>query len=803
MKKMKKNVFNWMLMAAVVLGLGVSVSSCKDDDNELTPEEKEQQEAEKASTFWDVVGQLVSGDDVTAEYQGKTFEPTIGIPDETNPTTRIVNTNDMKTAAQRFANLVGVTSIDENTDSYTWENPEIGTMTYTKGGTAAEWATVDVDIKAVPQLQKIIYRGGGEGDNGKFSGRAYYRFGDVVSREVSITYDEKNNNDRRGTITEYWICVRPAFGPEGKEDSHWVCVNTVGDKNYDYYHSDTNGKDYWLPYNLGTNKEHMQNFAEMMWALSAPGQWEKNIKEHHTDGWLWGFDGVPFFTDFKKANIELNNQYFWSDVAKGWERFNIARLALNVDNLGMVAEKINRDGIHLLYKGHSWWQKTSWNCELWEAVYTNGTKDKELNMHHAVYNEKIEHNMKDITLDVRTMGGKTDNYAGFFNNDGKLRWVIRHATGKELATDKKFDVKKPITGVTEVYRYYRDMVPTTERELTLIPEMTINPLNMNYLNRAYYNTGDVLTDPQGNKWFCIQPSGYQSVYDGLDNYAYFISFDQKAVGANLENIPSSKNLAIQMLFDLEVIYHNVQANPTGNYNKTIQNIKTYTGVNLMELLASRDSTVTHARDNEPSREINSFLSTLYRENNQLCIARLIGDYTHDQPDGGREWSWYIWTRYSKKPERKMLLNDLADQNIINSYNEDPWMSRSWYDPTTKQTSYANTGVRTQTEAITPLSRFIYQPGRSAFAGTAPANMYREPLYAFTVKRVRDEGKYNTEFEDGTKFFHTRLMKEIAETYIDDEDVGDLTITAGTYQSYSTGTIYVDEEHYPFGMNNRP
>ena len=178
-----------------------------------------------------------------------------------------------------------------------------------------------------------------------------------------------------------------------------------------------------------------------------------------------------------------------------------------MDNLGTVADFINRDGIHLLYKGYSWWFKTSWNCQLWEAVYTNGTKNEELNMHHAVYNEKIEHNMKDVRFDVRALGKNTENYAGFFNNDGKVRWVIRHATGKELATDKKFDVKKPIEGVTEVYRYYRDMVPTTD--LALLPEITINAKNMIYLNRGYYNVGDVVTDHQGNKWFCIQPSGFQ------------------------------------------------------------------------------------------------------------------------------------------------------------------------------------------------------------------------------------------------------------------------------------------------------
>ena len=456
MKKMKKNVFNWMLAAAVVCGLSLSVTSCSDDDDEPKSEEQKEQEASK---FWSVVGQLVSVDDVTDEYEGKTFEATYGMPDATNATVRIVNTNDMKTAAQRFANLVDAKGIDENTASYKWSDPEIGSMTYTRGGTAAEWATVDVNIKAVPGLQKIIYREGGAGDNGKFSGKAYYRFGDVVSREVTIKYDAKKNNDQRGTVTEYWICVRPAFGPEGKEDSHWVCVNTVSDKNYKYYHG-SNGTDYWLPTSMGTDKENMQNFAELLYAICYPQTWFDNVFNHHTDGKLWGYTGVPFFTDFKGANLKYHNQYFWQGVQKGWKEAGVAEKTLGM-NLGALADILQTNGVRLMHKGYSWWFTSSWNCELWEAVYTSGNTDEELNMHHAEYFE-WEANMQTVKFDVREMGQKTENYSAYFNGEKKYRWAIRHATGKELASDKKYDVKQAIKGVTPVYRYYDNVVPTTD-----------------------------------------------------------------------------------------------------------------------------------------------------------------------------------------------------------------------------------------------------------------------------------------------------------------------------------------------------
>ena len=795
--------FNLWFMTAIVCGLGMSIVSCEDDDKLSSEEKKAQEEQkaeEKATAFWDVVSQLVSIDDVTDDYQDKTFEPTYGIEDSTNSVYRIVYTNDMATAAMRFANLVGAKDVNEDTESYQWSDPEIGSMTYTRGGTAANWATVDVDIKQIPHLQKIIYRAGGEGENGKFDGRAYYRFGDVVSRQVTVKYDQKKNNDNRGTITEYWICVRPSFGPEGKEDSHWVCVNTVSDKNYKYYKAST-GTDYWLPTKIGTDKENMQNFAELLWAICYPEQWFNNVFNHHTDGTLWGFDGVPFFTDFKGANLKYHNQYFWENVRKGWEDKQVVEKALNLPDIGTLADLIPSNGVRLLYWGYSWIFTTSWDCELHEAIYTNGSEEAELNMHRVDYKEDWDVNMKNIKFDVRAMGKNKENYKDYFNNDGKTRWVIRHATGKELAANKKYDVKQPINGVEEVYRYYRDVEPVNN--LTFEPEITEDYQKMIFTERGYYNTGDVVIDERGNKWICVQPSGYQKENNLLGDYAYFVSFDQGAVGTNLENIPTSKNLLLQIMFDMGIVYHNnlIGDGLIGYWGRIATNMKNYGGVDINELYAARDSTVTHRNDNTPSQEINDFLNLLYREDGQICIMRGIGDYTHDQVNGGREWSWYFWSRYTKTPERKMFLSDLADQNMINTYKEDPWVYNTWYDNKTKQKVRTNMGPRTQTEAITPLTRFIYQPGRTAMAGTAPANMYREPICAVAVKRVMDRGAAKDKFEDNTKFFPVRLMKEVGEAFRDDEMITELETMVVTYMGYVQQTMFVDGEHYEFGLNN--
>ena len=434
-----KKLMNFWLMAALVCGLGLSVTSCKDDDDDNKSEEQQQQEQEQtASKFWSVVGQLVSTDDYTADYADKTFEPTYGTADATNATTRIVEVNDMATAASYFADLVGA-SIDENTPSYNYSDPEVGTLTYTRGGTASEWATVDVSIKQLPSLRKIIYRQGGEGTNTSFVGKAYYRFGDVVKRTL--------DNGR----VEYWICVRPAFGPESTSSSFWACVNYLPEKNtfkYEYQ-----GKSWIVPTGIGTDKKNMQNLAEMLYAIFNPQTWYENATNYHTDGKYWGYTGMPIFNDWTKANLKYHNKYFWEKVQKAWTNHKISEEAMNL-SMEKLSASINENGLQLLYKGYSWWTKTSWNCTLYEASFTNGATNDEKNLHHAAYRD-VQKRMQDIKFDCTKMGLSKSNYTEFFGDD-KYRWVVRFATGEELNDGTKPAPTAELQGkgVKTVYRYY-------------------------------------------------------------------------------------------------------------------------------------------------------------------------------------------------------------------------------------------------------------------------------------------------------------------------------------------------------------
>ena len=195
--------FNAVLSAVFVMGLGLCVASCSDDDtnNSENPGDGEKTEAEleQQQLGWTLITQLTDERKAPEGWENMTFEPTIGSAVEGDPYTRVVATNTMESAASSFAELAGdPPGFSEATTSYTYTIEGIGSLSYQRGSESDQYlAQVTVDLKHVPHLKKILYQTFEQrGNNGKFDGAAYYRFGDVVM-------------DGEGY---YWICVRPAFG---------------------------------------------------------------------------------------------------------------------------------------------------------------------------------------------------------------------------------------------------------------------------------------------------------------------------------------------------------------------------------------------------------------------------------------------------------------------------------------------------------------------------------------------------------------------------------------------------------------
>ena len=476
---MKKSI-NFLLMAALVCGLSLSVTSCKSDDDKNNDESGEdlgpQNEQNEASLkFWGVVDQLVDMDEFTEDYKDSIFEPAIGIEDPNDKQARIVYTNSAEAAAERFANLVGVSDVDETTPSCEWSDPEVGTLNYTKVTDGTAWATVDVSIKQIPHLSKIIYREPSQGDeNGGVSGGkiAYYRFGDVISRVVK--------NKDKSTITEYWICVRPAFNPEGKGDSHWVNVGLpLQQKNLWSWTYKPFGYKYVLPTGLGDDKEHMQNLAEMLYAIANPESWYSNVSANMNK------KQFKFFHDFKGKNLDYHNQKFWQNVQNAWKKEgkfvsgeNLMSKLFGRSELNDFSEIVGN--LYLLYKGYSWQNGTA--PTLFQAHYESGTAVTEVNNHlvkytevkKSVYNPNDRVSYIDLNFNPKTVALPFYQNSTFFG-DKNPRYVVRVATGAKLSSTGKYpDNANAIPGVTDVYRYYRDIEKPADGK----PEITKNVINL-------------------------------------------------------------------------------------------------------------------------------------------------------------------------------------------------------------------------------------------------------------------------------------------------------------------------------------
>ena len=416
---------NWMLTALLTIGLSMGFIACSDDDDDnnggVPTNEAEYQESQLG---WDIITQLTSERTAPEGWQNMTFEPTIGKASEADPYTRIVSTNDVAAAAERFGGLVGLPDlISETTTSFTYNQEGMGKLTYQMGSVGGQYlAQVDVDLKQVPHLKKILYQTPEQmGNNSSFAGTAWYRFGDVVQ-------------DQKGY---YWICVRPAFGPEGKEDSHWMCFShKLPEANIKPYKTSTGNQNY-LPTGLGKSTEHMQNAAEMLYAILHPDDWQNTLSNKTKP---------KMFNDFSPQNVQYHNMYFWKKVCLAWEEEDLFNLVL-----GIPKETLDNDKEwHMLYSGYSWWFTTSWECTLYEATFKNGP-EKKANMHDVTYSKPTK-DMHNITLDAKD-GRKTGTVSGdFFGNDGKLRWYVRYKKGSELGGGM-YNVKLKIDNCTDIYAY--------------------------------------------------------------------------------------------------------------------------------------------------------------------------------------------------------------------------------------------------------------------------------------------------------------------------------------------------------------
>ena len=781
-----KTVCKYLFLAALVCATGLFALSCKKET--LSPEEQakqEQEKAEKTEQFWDVVGQLVAASDIGQDYKGKTFEPVIGIADASDPQARIVKSNSAAAAAQSFADLVNVESINEGTSSYTWTNEEVGTLTYTKMDGTSSWAEVKVEIPSIPHLSKIIYRSVEQsGENGSFSYAAYYRFGDVVKR---------TNDDH---IEEYWVCVRPAFGPEGKEDSHWMCVGSLPKENL-WSYTASNNVTYVLPTRLDVSKEHMQNLAELLYALCYPTQWQENITYYSTEG-LFGPGGLPIFHDFHRDNIKYNNANFWNNVASKWKEKGIDFKVMGT-TLDNIAREVSGAGIHFLYKGYSWWTSTSNYATVYQAKFVNG-QEVHANMQTAkpytdqkvqmIYPKQPAKDIKEFDVTDK----KYVIYQDFFG-ESYPRYIVRYARGSDLASDGKMPaVDKAIPGVVEEYRYYSDVLPVENlKEHT--PEITTDKVvndpqkqNFNvFSGTGHYTPGSIYKDENGKYWVVMNIAGQGQdlnlpslepckeceaaplaeliSFQGLEaNEAYATNlpnFGQAVRGATFIRHYAAKGRGAFVSNDETVVNDMTFAQRMTRHLRNNETIK----LNLLDLLQ-----VTKGWGDE--RNLTQMFSVAYYERTEALSsgAQHLFRFLYPISLNNACPPYFLWKHYPAKPDQvsteykdfslvSITLQDIASAEKVAKYAPD------FYAKQPLEHEQAGRSIRSQTD---PAARNP-QP---YFYGTTDwdnhTDMWNEPILFFRMDAVYDRGtEYATTTLGGHKLTLVAEMKDFTSEVAED------------------------------------
>lgn len=779
---MKKSIYHSLLTGICLMTLAWSFSACTDDDDEPSAAEqsKEQAVVDERDAAWQVLSQLVDPKTAGDDWTQQTFEPAIGTADESNPLRRIEMTNTLANAAQRFANIVGLETLDSTTTTYTYSNPQLGTLTYQRSDDGRSLATVTVNIKQLPGLQQIVYRNPEQsGENGwlsKFNGRAYYRFGDVVCKVNSVM-------DR-----EYWVCVRPSLGYEGKGDSHWITLSRLSPETQK--EKTVKGRTFVMPKGLGEDKENVENLGEMLTSLLNQDAWYNYFRDAEEADYA--------FHDLDWSNyFAYNNEYFWTIVREAWDKLEVPSYILGpgYSNCRDLKTLIQQHGLRLIYGDPSW----SWfgyKCTFKQATMSQ-------------YNQLLKPTYDKVTKDMAQCQAfdayrfeEADQRAFF--GDEHPRWFIRHATGKELAGGK-YDAQKPLSAysqsVSDVYVYYRYIAErgTEPFDLKASPEETTMtdayfPNGFTNGKRGYFAYGDVVKDDKNNRWICIQPAFPQENY----NSAYFISFDKatKSNGvADFTQLPTLEQ-AMQIAFNIWNGTQNCAFVPQSNsplYSSYLS--MKDADFDFNKYLALRE--IITNNEFKDSRAIN----IMYKDaqTGKPCIFRyykLVDNkksiFTDDTAIQHHLYTCYVKDLLTNP--RKMTLADLSNQQIVDQYANESFVNWPWVvydiDNTHKQAveehrqSQSAGGsddvFKDQNEAndkVYDMHQTVYRwytiPSQGIRQTTEPTNnkqwkvdldfdisdgkglnMYNEPVLVFAVKRAVDNGKKPFKFADGQTPIYT-------------------------------------------------
>ena len=426
-----KKTWKWMLMAVVVLGLGMGVTACSDDDDDKkggqTTEEMGadpyDKHGEAGTALMTLLSQLATVDSLPDNWRDATFEPSVGMAlDASQPFVRTITVNSAAEAVIRYNSLTDK-NLPASTKNDTYTVDGVGTLTLNVAGGGDVLATIDVNVKQLPKLTQLrLVTTSSIGENGSFKGEPYYHFGDIVK-------------DKDGC---HWICVRPAYSPDGKEDTHWMSFQLATSNIKEY--TKKNRQKQTVPQDLGVQKEKMQYLAQLLAILADPDGYIKKVDNdgnyfnNSTTG-LGGLAAAAMPADslwYVARGYNMSNQQFWKTIAPSGISANDFKECFNHKDVTFVYSSYKTSGNNIqlpivTYTGDFYVNAPTY------ATVTN-SMDQEFNIQNTY-----------------TVNGKRGN-PNYPLGDA---FVVRYKTGKQLSSNWIFNpsATEALPGVEEVYRY--------------------------------------------------------------------------------------------------------------------------------------------------------------------------------------------------------------------------------------------------------------------------------------------------------------------------------------------------------------
>ena len=769
-------------MAVLVVGVGFGLTACSDDDddnkgggestevgggtvNELGLSDDETVLAALVQRWCDVEPEAIK-----PGILNQTFEPTVGFANG-NVRSMVVET---QAAADDYA-VSALSALNINPQQpagFSWSGG-IGTVSYNHGS-GNELGVINVSIKQIPHLQKIRLLKDAEDNAPKNNGLPYYQKGDIVKYTGSGKLNGK-----------YFICLNDHNqGQEG----NWITFDDPTEASIGTCNWTLTGKD--------------SVYNDDMASLNSLYVWLKEFILNKTQysqvyAHMTGNNGVGNLTDLVPGNDGLRKQLIRSlirtsdqVVTDAWEPLTKGGSDIQAVKAGWKAETMKEKSSYVVEKyapygmilGTMRWSMGT-TYHYWQP-YLSLVKDSEMNtklqkrlnetpsqgtlskshfqwssypeividestgMDQEYYGQyQLVNAAVHWTHDAFKISGENKEHYGLLSfvrvkGNDKTIWKNINLTSHELVVKDK----------GEVYKYFETVYRRQESKVLELKDA--------------FCYGDVLTDAEGGRWFCIRSSA--DVLSQKDR-ALFVSFDNITTYNN--NDLSANNIVTKDEVYAAAYYLNFM-NFLLYYKNEVHepvitsSISEFAGVNPRKLYIKRDSTVHITVDNQT----HSFCySIAYNDGttNRQPVMRVVQDatrmlqgdrtgqqdaylrhryYNHYQKwNGGGKAEWEgDWTMTTQP----MYLDDVANQQLVNQYATDKW---------TKLPKTEGSGVSGTRTAADPngakVSRYLWKNG--AFADPTALNMYNEPVLFLRLMWVKDK---STVSDDGRQLTVTNLIE---------------------------------------------